>query len=159
MSHYHHLSMNQREKILILYTEKKSIHAISKAIGRSVSTVSRELKRNHSQDQAYSAIEAQKEYQKRRKKCRRPRLLNNTKLRNIVARLFLEYQWSPEQIANRFVRTLLNPVANNNLSSGFNAAFAPPSLSPMTQLSDNTPISMRKSPGIQHSSVNSPING
>lgn len=103
MSHYHHLSMNEREMILILYTEKKSLHAISKAIGRSVSTVSRELKRNNGQNQAYSAIEAQKKYQKRRKRCKRPRLLDNTELREIVVSLFLKYQWSPEQIANRLV--------------------------------------------------------
>lgn len=103
MSHYHHLSMNEREKILVLYTEKKSLHAISKAIGRSVSTVSRELKRNDGQNQAYSAIEAQKKYQQRRKKCKRTKLLENTEWKNIVARLFLEHQWSPEQIANRLV--------------------------------------------------------
>lgn len=75
MSHYQHLGMNEREKILILYTEKKSLHTISKAIGRSVSTVSRELKRNNGQNQAYSAVEAQKKYQKRRKKCKRTKLL------------------------------------------------------------------------------------
>ena len=103
MSHYHHLSMSEREKILILYTGKKSLHAISKAIGRSVSTVSRELKRNKGQNQAYSAIEAQEKYQKRRQRCKRTRLLDNTRLKDIVARLFLEHQWSPEQIANRLV--------------------------------------------------------
>lgn len=101
MSHYRHLSMNEREKILILYTERKSLHAISKAIGRSVSTVSRELKRNKGQNQAYSAIGAQEKYQKRRQKCKRTRLLANTELKETISRLFLEYQWSPEQIANR----------------------------------------------------------
>lgn len=101
MSHYHHLSIEERESILILNTEKKSLHAISKAIGRSVSTVSRELKRNNDANQAYSAIEAQKKYQKRRKKCRRMKLLENAEWKNIVVRLFLENQWSPEQIVNR----------------------------------------------------------
>lgn len=103
MSHYHHLSINEREKVLILYTEKKSLHAIAKTINRSVSTVSRELKRNNSSNQTYSAIEAQKEYQKRRKNCKRTKLLSNTELKDIVVHLFLEYQWSPEQIANRLV--------------------------------------------------------
>jgi IS30 family transposase len=103
MSHYHHLSINEREKVLILYTEKKSLHAIAKTINRSVSTVSRELKRNNSSNQTYSAIEAQKEYQKRRRNCKRTKLLSNTELKDIVVRLFLEYQWSPEQIANRLV--------------------------------------------------------
>ena len=103
MSHYYHLSMNEREKVLILYTEKKSLHAIAKTIGRSVSTVSRELKRNNSSNQTYSAIEAQEKYQKRRRRCKRTKLLSNTGLKDIVVRLFLEYQWSPEQIANRLV--------------------------------------------------------
>ena len=101
MSHYYHLSMNEREKVLILYTEKKRLHAIAKTIGRSVSTVSRELKRNNSSNQTYSAIEAQKKYQKRRRRCKRTKLLSNTELKDIVVRLFLDYQWSPEQIANR----------------------------------------------------------
>ncbi|WP_444640730.1 IS30 family transposase [Caproiciproducens sp. R1] len=103
MSHYHHLSMNEREKILVLYTEKKSLHAISKEIGRSVSTVSREIRRSTGQGQTYSAIEAQEKYQKRRKRCKRTKLLDNTELKEIVGRLFLEHQWSPEQIANRLV--------------------------------------------------------
>lgn len=101
MSHYHHLSMREREKILVLSIEKKNLHEIAKAIGRSVSTVSRELKRNSANHKRYSAIEATENYQKRRKKCRRTKLLENAELKCIVMRLFLDEQWSPEQIANR----------------------------------------------------------
>lgn len=101
MSHYRHLSISEREKILILYTKKKSLRAIANIIGRSAATVSRELKRNSATKQGYSAIEAQQSYQKRRQRCRRCKLLNNAKLKHIVRCLFLEEQWSPEQIANR----------------------------------------------------------
>lgn len=100
MSHYKHLSINEREMILVLTTEKKSLHTIAKVIGRSVSTVSRELMRN-STKKGYSAVEANRQYQTRRKKCRRAKLLENAKLKCIVMHLFLDQQWSPEQIANR----------------------------------------------------------
>jgi IS30 family transposase len=103
MSHYHHISINEREKILVLRAKEKSLHAISKEIGRSVSTISRELKRNATANKEYSAVEAQKKYQKRRKNCRRHKLLENMDLKNVVTRLFLEQQWSPEQISNRLL--------------------------------------------------------
>lgn len=104
MSHYHHLSISEREKILILRTEGKSLRAIAVQIGRNVSTISREITRNGHSAQGYSAVAAQSKYRNRRKKCRRKKLLSNVKLREVIMRLFLEEQWSPEQIANRLVR-------------------------------------------------------
>ena len=101
MSHYPHLSISEREKIIVLRTEGKSIRRIAAEIARSVSTVSREIKRNGRSDQSYSAVEAQRKYLHRRKKCRRHKLLLNASLKETVMRLFLEEQWSPEQIANR----------------------------------------------------------
>lgn len=70
MSHYHHLSIEEREKLLVLYTERKSLRNIAREMGRSVSTISRELNRNVVAKKAYSAIKAQTKYQSRRKKCR-----------------------------------------------------------------------------------------
>lgn len=104
MSHYHHLSICEREKILVLRTEGKSLREIARRIGRSVSTVTRELTRNSHSKQGYSAVEAEKKYRDRRKKCKRHRLLSNVELYLLVKRLFLEEQWSPEQIANRLVQ-------------------------------------------------------
>lgn len=101
MSHYHHLSISEREKLLLMRANGKSIRAIAKEIGRSASTISREIRRNRLSDQSYSAIAAQDKYRKRRKKCRRHKLLSNVTLRETVARLFLKQQWSPEQISNR----------------------------------------------------------
>lgn len=54
-------------------------------------------------DQGYSAIEAQRKYRERRKKCWRHKLLSNARLKETVRRLFLEKQWSPEQISNRLL--------------------------------------------------------
>ncbi|MDL2238122.1 IS30 family transposase, partial [Christensenellaceae bacterium OttesenSCG-928-K19] len=101
MSHYKHLSMEEREKILLLYTEKQSLRRISNELGRAVSTISREIKRNTIIRRDYSAVDAQRQYHQRRKKCRRHNLLENQELRNKVLKLFLEQQWSPEEISNR----------------------------------------------------------
>ena len=103
MSHYHHLSISERERLLVMRTEGESLRAIATGIGRSVSTVSREIKRNRFSDQNYSAIAAQGEYCKRRRKCRRHKLLSDVKLKEVVAHLFLNRQWSPEQISNRLL--------------------------------------------------------
>ena len=101
MSHYQHLSREEREKILVLRTEKKSLSIIATEKGRTKSTISRELKRNSTANRTYSAIGAQQAYQKRRKKSRRNKLLEEPGLKQTVKRLFLEEQWSPEQISNR----------------------------------------------------------
>lgn len=101
MSHYHHLSIAEREKLLVLHTKGANLREIAKAMGRSVSTVSRELKRNSTSKQEYSAVAAEKKYHERRLKCRRHKLLLNEELHALIKQLFLEQQWSPEQIANR----------------------------------------------------------
>jgi Transposase and inactivated derivatives, IS30 family len=103
MSHYHHLSISEREKILIQYTKGKSLRLISREMGRSTSTITREIKRNCGSNESYSAIEAQKRYDKRRKKCRRPKILSDEQMKKTVMHLFLDLQWSPEQISNRLV--------------------------------------------------------
>lgn len=101
MSHYHHLSTEEREKILVLITEGKSTASIARELGRNRSTISRELSRNKKAGADYSAVRAQKNYESRRKQSRRQKLLENDQLRETVCRLFLEEQWSPEQIAQR----------------------------------------------------------
>ena len=67
MSHYQHLSIKERESILKLSAEGKGIREISRALGRSAGTISRELKRNSGKD-GYWPTEAEKKYQERRKK-------------------------------------------------------------------------------------------
>lgn len=98
MSYYHHLSILERETLLLLRTQGKSIRAIAMEIGRSAPIISREVRRNRLSDQSYSAIAAQCEYGKRRKKFRRHKLLSCAALKETVARLFLKQQWSSEQI-------------------------------------------------------------
>ena len=100
MSHYHHLSIKERESILKLSAEGKGNREISRALGRSAGTISRELKRNNGKE-GYWPTEAKKKYRKRRKKCCRKRILDDPETKAFVQQKILEEQWSPEQIANR----------------------------------------------------------
>lgn len=104
MSHYNHLSISEREKILVLCTKEKKLREIAREIGRSVATISRELTRNSDSKQGYSAVDAETKYQNRRKNCKRHKLLSNVELHSVVRRLFLEEQRSPEQIVNRVIQ-------------------------------------------------------
>lgn len=101
MSHYHHLTTEEREKILISLIAGKSHGSIARELGRDKSTISRELSRNKRQGEDYSAVKAERRYLVRRKKSRRYKLLENTQLKKKVERLFLQEQWSPEQISQR----------------------------------------------------------
>lgn len=100
MSQYKHLSIKERENILVLMNNGKSISEISRILNRSKSTISREIKRN-STSESYSAVEADKLYQSRRVKCRRKKILSNIKIKEKILDLFLNTQWSPEEISKR----------------------------------------------------------
>ena len=69
MSHYQHLSIKERESIWENRIKGKTLSEIAAMIGRSIATVSRELKRN-SRKGNYLPSEAQASYKKRRIKCR-----------------------------------------------------------------------------------------
>ena len=100
MSVYRHLTLAEREYIMVQRAKGRSITAIAAALMRSKSTISRELKRN-SDGNTYSASQAQARYQQRREACHRPRKLDDPVLHEQVKRLFLQQHWSPEQIQHR----------------------------------------------------------
>ncbi|PRO94738.1 IS30 family transposase, partial [Lactiplantibacillus pentosus] len=80
MSPYTHLTLKDRECILLGVTLHHTYQVIADQIGCSKATVSREIKRNGGRG-AYSAVKAQQNYQQRRLKSRRLRVLENLKLR------------------------------------------------------------------------------
>jgi IS30 family transposase len=100
MSHYKHITPEEREKILILRSKNYTITDIATSIGRNKATISRELMRN-SVDGNYSAVYAQSAYEKRRNSCRPKKKLSDPLIFNTVREKFLDHQWSPEQIAER----------------------------------------------------------
>lgn len=100
MDHYHHLTIEQRENLLVCVNQGKKYAEIAAEIHCSESTVSREIRRNSASRQEYSAIKAQRAYEKRRKNSVRKPILADPKAVQTVSNL-LEMAWSPEQISNR----------------------------------------------------------
>lgn len=100
MGHHVHLTLSEREDIMMMRRDGKGVCEIARAIGRDKSTVSRELKRN-SCERFYRAPTAQRRYSERRLACRRPAILDDESVLALVGDKFLNEQWSPEQIEGR----------------------------------------------------------
>lgn len=107
---YHHLSPDERDQLAVLYSQGINIRAIARKLGRSFSTVSRELRRNayrfpHRQrPPEYYPLGAQRKAAERLRRCHQRPRLKNASLHQEVAQL-LEKRWSPELIAGRLKRT------------------------------------------------------
>jgi len=81
--------------------EGKSLRAIACSLGRNVSSISREVKRNQNKDTSYNSWRATTLYIVRRKKCkRRPRLSDEATY--AFVRNGLDQYWSPEIISQRW---------------------------------------------------------
>ena len=97
---YTHLSIEERSCIRKYYVEGLSYRKIADLIGRNVSTVSREIRRNctHMYDiPTYYPHTAQKKYLLRRSYCHRGMFQSQELISYIEEKLLLT--WSPEQIA------------------------------------------------------------
>ena len=101
MCHYKHLTIEERENLYLLKGQQQSIRSIARILGRSPSTISRELKRGHSGHRPYRPSVAQYRYEERRKNCGRKSSLLAPACKELVRRLITEQQWSPEEIAAR----------------------------------------------------------
>lgn len=99
---YTHLTMSERIELYRLHAAGQSLRAIAAALGRSASTISRELARNSEPTKAwngsYEPVRAQHLAERRRRWDARFKLARNPGLRAYV-RDRLEAGWSPEQIA------------------------------------------------------------
>lgn len=102
MSRYSHFTTKERESLLVLVKTGKKNCEIARIMGRSPSTISRELRRNAETRETYSAIEAEEKYRERRKNCIRKQKLTDQRYADKVSELLSCY-WSPEQIANRLM--------------------------------------------------------
>lgn len=91
------LPQAKREEISREIATQSSMRTIAGLLGRSPSTISREIKRNGGYDH-YRAVQAEQQAWKRAKrpKCCKP--VNNKQLSQVVAKK-LRRQWSPQQIA------------------------------------------------------------
>ena len=98
---YEHLSIDEREVILKMRAKDQSMRQIGAEMGRSVATISRELRRNISSKHDYKPHLAQRYYEKRRVESKEPyRVEEDVSLQKYVREKLKEY-WSPEQISGR----------------------------------------------------------
>ena len=106
MKNYSHLSAEERAVIMIERGKGSSIRAIARVLGRSGSTVSRELARNlEGRSTRYNATQAALTYQARRRCCvRRRKLVAGSALYQRVHDQLIYWRWSPQQIAARLRR-------------------------------------------------------
>ncbi len=103
MRSYTHLTLSEREYLEEKLKEEKSLRWIAAALGRSPSTISRELKRNWSKkENRYHHWNANNCYKYRRKNCHRKNNLtkNPAAFAYVLEKLLL--YWSPEIIAGRW---------------------------------------------------------
>lgn len=98
---YHHLSIEERSCIRKYYVDGLSYREIARLIGRNVSTVSREIRRNCTHMYGiptYYPHTAQKKYLLRRSYCHRGMFRSQEVIDYINGKL--KATWSPEQIAS-----------------------------------------------------------
>jgi IS30 family transposase len=94
-----YLSLLERQRIATLRRDGLGVRRIAEELGRSPSTVSRELRRNTAaHDRSYDGDLAHARARERLRRPRRGRLLDDHELRGLVEAK-LELEWSPEQIA------------------------------------------------------------
>jgi len=91
------LALGEREEISRGVVEGQSIRSIAAQLGRSPSTVSREIKRNGGQEQ-YRAIQADQAAWDRAHRPKQCKLIHSKSLSKVVTSK-LRMLWSPEQIA------------------------------------------------------------
>jgi len=95
-----YLSLLERQRIATLRERGHGVREIARRLGRSASTVSRELRRNlliHDRN-TYDGDLAHARARERARRVRRCRLAQDVALRDAV-QTKLELEWSPEQIA------------------------------------------------------------
>ena len=100
---YRQLQPEDRVTLASLKQQHYSVREIASVLGRSASTISRELRRNASMGQ-YSSASAQQSCQHRRRQSRPMRKLHPEAILFDVVQHLLRQRWSPEQIALTLAR-------------------------------------------------------
>ena len=98
-SSYQQLKPEDRATIASLIQQRCSIRAIAHRLGRSASTISREIGRNGSANDGYGSQHAQRQYQQRRLCAKPARKLEPDGILWHLVLYFLRLHWSPEQVA------------------------------------------------------------
>lgn len=124
MNLYHHFTAFERNCIEIRISDGKTLTEIGKELGRSKSSIWREVHRLPAGE--YSAEAANGQYEKLRSHCHQEHILDaKPELREMIAKRILDDQWSPEQIVGRWehetsekpisYQTIYREIYRNNL--------------------------------------------
>jgi len=101
---YHHLSDGERYQIATLRRHKFSLRAIARDLGRSPSTISREIRRNaYPTDGKYRALHACSMARARRRRARRGSQFGASAWRRVERLIRQDY--SPDQVSSYLKRT------------------------------------------------------
>jgi len=119
---YQHFSIEEREQIQLMWWERKSIRSIAKAVKRSPSSVSRELKKNFPGHQVYTPRLAHERALIKRKSRGRHDRLKNEAIREYVAE-HLKEGWSPEQISGRIKKAINQKISHEAIYQYIYAQF------------------------------------
>ena len=98
-----HLTLEERDRIAQLRTQRANLQEIAAALGRSPATISRELQRNRTATRTgceYYAAQAHRESTRRRRERPLARKMDDPRINELVRR-DLTHEFSPEQIAGR----------------------------------------------------------
>ena len=107
MKHYTHLTPPEREKILCALSQRTSISQIARELGQNKYTISREIRTNRNRVRKLAStvstllLSLKKSTSKIESVARGPQRGLVPKLRERSQELFLEKNWSPEQISER----------------------------------------------------------
>src|SRR3990167_5598396 len=98
---YKHLSIEERELLQTLWWERRPVREMARALGRSPSSISRELRRNFPPEHKVYAprLAHERALVKRQSRGRTERLKNEAVRTYVITHL--KKDWSPEQIAGR----------------------------------------------------------
>ena len=94
---YHQLTTDERYTIAALSKQRKSQAYIARELGRSPSTISRELMRNRREDGKYCAARAVKRTSRIRRESRQKWYFTDSQWQMVIALIRLD--WSPEQVS------------------------------------------------------------
>ena len=123
---YKHFTLFERESLQLFLSQGKSFREIAKIMGRSPSTISREVRRNWSKKaKHYHFWHAQTNYLHRRKRChRKNNLENNPEIFSFVFNALMLF-WSPEIIAGKWNSTHKEKIACTSIYRAVRAGLFP----------------------------------
>lgn len=101
MKKYKHLTGAERETLSYSLATRMKLSAIAKVMGRSTSTLSREISRSRETILTYRALRSESLFQERKKIAKKPRKIVSNSFLEEYIHSHLKLRWSPEQIAQR----------------------------------------------------------